>query len=171
MPSLKPETLISRQSSQTVVHTTTAQSSSAIGRHSLDLRINVHNLLYEKYTRREKREIAGSPRLAQHLAMPGILRPLNSVFLFFFPISVSMSYLLELSRKNNSCERCNFDLSIKAMAMFCKGLKIISPRGEVSWTHWSGNLQACLYHNATVIETRDEPYLLRWALNSRQTCR
>jgi hypothetical protein len=38
-----------------------------------------------------------------------------------------------------------------------------SARGEAGWTHWSGNLldlQACLYHNATVIETRDEPHLL-----------
>jgi hypothetical protein len=52
-----------------------------------------------------------------------------------------------------------------------KDAGIISPRGEASRAHWSGNLQACLYHNVTVIKTRDEPYLLESALVSRQTCR
>lgn len=52
-----------------------------------------------------------------------------------------------------------------------KDMSIISPRGEASWAHWSGNLQACLYHNATVIETREQPYLLESTLVRRQTCR
>jgi hypothetical protein len=52
-----------------------------------------------------------------------------------------------------------------------QGYEHLSPRGEASWTHWSGNLQACLYHNATVIETRDQPYLLESTLVRRQTCR